>query len=156
MENIIIRNVEEKDIESIVNIQIDGWKTAYKGIIDDIILNSMNKEEKVERMKEVEMLANHFERELPSKEKQEEYHLKTILLELEISKQMDYRVYDEFESSEITKKEDGSFIVKVEYPENEWVYSYILSFGENIKVLAPAKAKEIIKCKLEKTLKNYL
>lgn len=35
MENIIIRNIEEKDIPSIVDIQIDGWKTAYKGIIDD-------------------------------------------------------------------------------------------------------------------------
>ena len=35
---------------------------------------------------------------------------------------MTYRVYDEFESKEITKKEDGNFIIKVKYPENEWVY----------------------------------
>ena len=69
---------------------------------------------------------------------------------------MAYRVYDEFESKEISKKENGNFIVKVEYPENEWVYGYILSFGEHIKVLSPDKAKNIIKYKLEKTLKNYL
>ena len=51
MENIIIRNVAEKDIPSVADIQVNGWKTAYKGIIDDAILNVMNKEEKIERFK---------------------------------------------------------------------------------------------------------
>lgn len=52
MENIIIRNIEEKDIPSVVDIQIDGWKTAYKGIIDDNdILISMNRDERIERRK---------------------------------------------------------------------------------------------------------
>ena len=69
---------------------------------------------------------------------------------------MAYRVYDEFESEEITKNEKGNFIVKVKYPENEWVYGYILSFGEYAKVLSPERAKKIIKEKLEKSLKNYL
>lgn len=49
MENIIIRNVNEKDIPSVVDIQVNGWKTAYKGIIDDIILNSMDKDEKIKK-----------------------------------------------------------------------------------------------------------
>lgn len=49
MENIIIRNIEEKDIPRIVDIQIDGWKTAYKGIIDDSILNSMDRDKKIEK-----------------------------------------------------------------------------------------------------------
>ena len=102
------------------------------------------------------MLQEHFERELPKEEKDENYNLKIIELELEINKAMTYRVYDEFESEEITKKEDGNFIVKVEYPENEWVYGYILSFGEYAKVLSPSYAKNIIKDKLEKILKNYL
>ena len=39
MENIIIRNIEEKDIPSVVDIQIDGWKSAYKGIVDDNVSN---------------------------------------------------------------------------------------------------------------------
>ena len=54
MENIIIRNIEEKDIPSVVDIQIDGWKTAYKGIIDDNdILISMNRDERIERRKKI-------------------------------------------------------------------------------------------------------
>ena len=50
MEDIIIRNVNEKDIPSVADIQINGWQTAYKGIIDDIILNSMDKDEKMKRL----------------------------------------------------------------------------------------------------------
>ena len=110
---------------------------------------------KIARIKEVKMLQEHFERELP-KEENEQYNFKIIELELEINKAMTYRVYDEFESKEITKKEDGNFIIKVKYPENEWVYGYILSFGEYAKVLNPSYAKNIIKDKLQKTLKNYL
>ena len=110
---------------------------------------------KIARIKEIKILQEHFERELP-KEPKEEYNFNCILLELEISKEMAYRVYDEFENNEVSKKENGNFIVKVEYPENEWVYGYILSFGEFIKVLSPTRVKDIIKDKLEKTLKNYL
>ena len=111
---------------------------------------------KIARIKEVNMLQEHFERELPKEEDNEKHNFKIIELELEINKAMTYRVYDEFESKEITKKEDGNFIIKVKYPENEWVYGYILSFGEYAKVLNPGYAKNIIKDKLQRTLKNYL
>lgn len=53
MENIIIRNIEEKDIFSVVDIQISGWKVAYKGIIDDNTLKSMNRNERIEKMKKI-------------------------------------------------------------------------------------------------------
>lgn len=51
MENIIIRNIEEKDITSVVDIQIEDWKITYKGIIDDDFLNSMDKNAKIEKRK---------------------------------------------------------------------------------------------------------
>ena len=51
MEGIIIRNVKEEDIPLVVDIQINGWKTAYRGIIDDISLDTMNKEAKIEKRK---------------------------------------------------------------------------------------------------------
>lgn len=50
-DNIVIRQVKLKDIPSVVDIQIAGWKTAYKGIISDDFLKSMNKEEKIEKRK---------------------------------------------------------------------------------------------------------
>lgn len=51
MENIIIRNVKKEDIPNVVDININGWKIAYKGIIDDDFLNSINREEKIEKIK---------------------------------------------------------------------------------------------------------
>lgn len=109
---------------------------------------------KISRMKDIKILDETFERELQEiKEKQPNF--KVIKLELEISKEMSYRVYDEFKKENIIQKENGDFIVKVEFPENDWVYGYILSFGEYVKVLSPEYAKSIVKEKLQKSLKNY-
>lgn len=110
---------------------------------------------KIARIRDIKILDEHFERDLPV-EKEEKTKFKVISLKLEISKEMTYRVYDEFEKENISKNENGDFIVEVEYPENEWVYGYILSFGEYVKVLSPEYAKDIIKKRLEKTIKNYL
>lgn len=111
---------------------------------------------KIARMKEIKILREHFERDLPKQRKDETQDFKIISLKLEISKSMAYRVYDEFENEKIKKMKNGNFIVSAEYPETEWVYCYILSFGENAKVLSPKRAKEIIKHKLEKSLEKYL
>lgn len=51
MEDIIIRNIKEEDISDVVDIQISSWKTAYKGIIDDNYLESMDKNKKIEQRK---------------------------------------------------------------------------------------------------------
>lgn len=110
---------------------------------------------KITRIKDIEILDENFERELPNVTEQK-YDLKTVTLELEISKEISYRVYDEFQRDNIIKKANGDFIVKVEFPENDWVYGYILSFGEYIKVKSPEYFKKAIKEKLEKTIKNYL
>lgn len=110
---------------------------------------------KIARIKDIKILEENFERELP-KETSTNYQVKIIPLELEIKKEMSYRVYDEFEKENISKKENGDFIIKVEYPENDWVYGYILSFGEHIKVISPEYAKNIIREKLKKAINNYL
>ena len=57
---------------------------------------------KLTRIKEIKLLEEHFEREIP-KQNEEEKNLKNILLELEISKEMAFRVYDEFDTNQITK-----------------------------------------------------
>ncbi len=59
MENIIIRNIKRKDIFEVVDIQINGWKTAYKGIVDDEYLQAMNREEKIKK-REQDYMQNGF------------------------------------------------------------------------------------------------
>ena len=51
MQNITIRNATIKDIEEIADIKIEGWKTAYRGIIDDNFLDNMDREKEIEKRK---------------------------------------------------------------------------------------------------------
>ena len=48
---IFIRRVKKEDIEQIVDINIKDWKKQYKGIIDDDILDNLNKDEKINKWK---------------------------------------------------------------------------------------------------------
>jgi len=52
MENIIIRNVTEEDIPAVVDIKINGWKEAYRDIIDNDFLNGLDKKERIEKWKQ--------------------------------------------------------------------------------------------------------
>ncbi|HHV60803.1 MAG TPA: YafY family transcriptional regulator [Clostridiaceae bacterium] len=79
-----------------------------------------------------------------------------VTLKLKIAPEMTYRVYDEFDEYLIVKNSDGSHTVTVTWPEDEWVYGFILSFGEYIEVLEPEHIKNIIKEKLKKSLGKYL
>ena len=56
MEDIIIRNIKKQDIPKVVDIHINGWKTDYKGIIEDKYLDTMNKEEKIKKRQKDYML----------------------------------------------------------------------------------------------------
>ena len=67
-----------------------------------------------------------------------------------------YRVYDEFKEEEIEKCKDGSFLVRTTLPENEWLYGYLLSFGEHLILKEPAHIKEKIILKMKNNLKNYV
>ena len=50
-EKIIIRKAKYDDIETIVDINIKDWKKVYKGIIDDEILDNLDKNKKIEKMR---------------------------------------------------------------------------------------------------------
>lgn len=110
---------------------------------------------KMARMRNIEILDENFERELPEIiEKKVDFE--TVNLTLQISRNLAYRVYDEFEKENITKMLNGDFLVNVQFPENDWVYGYILSFGEEAKVISPEYVKNRIIQKLKRNLREYL
>jgi predicted DNA-binding transcriptional regulator YafY len=78
-----------------------------------------------------------------------------IALVLRIAASLAYRVYDEFDPDRIRKNEDGSFTVSVDFPEGEWVYGYILSFGSEATVLGPERVRTAVAETLERALRNY-
>lgn len=79
-----------------------------------------------------------------------------IELRLKIAPEMAYRVYDEFEPHNIKKLSDGNFISTVVFPEDEWMYGYIMSFGDYIEVLEPVHIRELIQERLKKAVKKYI
>lgn len=78
-----------------------------------------------------------------------------IDLQLRFSGKMLYRLYDDFDEECITKNDDGSYDVHVSFPEDEWVYGYILSFGQWAEVIAPEHIRTIIADSMKKALKFY-
>ena len=49
MKDIIIRNATIYDIEKIADIKIEGWQTAYRGIVEDYYLDNMDREKEIEK-----------------------------------------------------------------------------------------------------------
>lgn len=52
-----------------------------------------------------------------------------------------YRVYDVFQESLITQEQNG-LVVTAELEFDEWLYSYLLSFGPNVTVISPQCVRE--------------
>ncbi|RAV21476.1 helix-turn-helix transcriptional regulator [Paenibacillus contaminans] len=60
-----------------------------------------------------------------------------------------------FDIEELLPVQDGSWLVKKAYPENEWLYSFILSLGHHVEVLEPQHLRKIIADRAEKIAKIY-
>lgn len=113
---------------------------------------------KISRMSNVEITQDFFTDRtlegLPANQ-EEKNSQKWIDVQLQITPQGAYRVFDEFEEKEITRNQDGSFTVVTSLPESEWLFHYILSFGTDIEVLAPQNIREMIQGKLNEIIRKY-
>jgi predicted DNA-binding transcriptional regulator YafY len=79
-----------------------------------------------------------------------------VTLRLLIKPEMAYRVLDEFAAVVEEVSEDGSYVISVCWPEDNWVYGTILSFGEYIEVLEPEHIRGIIREKAKKIYEHNL
>lgn len=64
-------------------------------------------------------------------------HPAGIALVLEFSPQVAHRVYDEFDEGCVQQDDDGFLLVSAIMPEDEWLYRYLRTFGEDLRVLSP-------------------
>jgi len=63
---------------------------------------------------------------------------------LRFPKEMAYRVYDEFDKTQIQRLENGDLIVSARMPEDAWLTGFLLSFGTKVDILSPVYLKEIV------------
>lgn len=78
-----------------------------------------------------------------------------IELVLHYSSVLRAQVEEYFEESNIEYKKDGSMIVRISLPDDNWLHSIILGSGENVEVLEPLSLRNIIKQKAEKICSKY-
>ena len=111
---------------------------------------------KLRRMKELELMDDHFERTAPAKifEDDKIFQDDFVTITLKLLKKMAYRVYDEF--SQYKTLPNGDFIAQLTMPRGDWVYQYLATFGEDCEILEPEDIRLQVKEKLQKTLAQYL
>lgn len=113
---------------------------------------------KLKRIKALISLEEKFEidkRHQFNRQKSDEYPYLLEHIKLWVEDSQAYRVFDEFSETQITRQEDGHFVIEMDYPIDEWVYGYILSFGPYAKVLEPEKVKVEIQCRLKNAIQRY-
>lgn len=67
-----------------------------------------------------------------------------IVIQLKVNVKVAYRAVDDFGESHI-RKEDGSVILTVKLPYDNWIITYILSYGTDAEILKPLWLKEEIR-----------
>lgn len=113
---------------------------------------------KMSRIENVQFTGEPFERrqkQVPDFDSSVMRPEQVVRLELEFSPRIAFRIFDEFDRSQVIRTEDGSLKVSVWYPEDEWVYGYLLSFGEDVRVISPAHIRRILREKAKNIASLY-
>lgn len=71
-----------------------------------------------------------------------------IDLELEFTLDVGYRLFDTLDETAIIKHENG-YTVKLTLPENNWLYDFLMSFGDKVTIIRPKSIRQILKTKHE-------
>lgn len=112
---------------------------------------------KLTRIRELMITDHEYTRSIPNQifVKEEKFEMQTIKVTLLFDKSMSFRVYDKFDD-EVIQNEDGSFLVETVMPNNELLFSYILSCGDKVEVISPQELRNIISEKAKKILVKYI
>ena len=91
---------------------------------------------KLTRMSNINIILENFNRTVPNKIFSEEdtgYYNELIHLKLRIDKKLAFRIYDEFHNYSLD--DNGDFIVNLDFPSGDWLFGYLMSFGEYYRSL---------------------
>lgn len=105
---------------------------------------------KTNRIVECELLDEDFiPSDFPNLQNAEQKTYNKIVLRF--SKEMAYRIYDEFKEDGLREQENGDFIVTTYMPEDAWLIGYLLSFGSYVEVIEPPYLRNILFDEAKKT-----
>lgn len=98
---------------------------------------------KLTRIMNIEVLSEGFSnKEFPELEIASKPVYKKIVLRF--PKEVAYRVYDEFDITQVKIQTNGDLIVSTEMPEDAWLIGYLLTFGTQVDIIEPLYLKEVL------------
>lgn len=78
-----------------------------------------------------------------------------ITVTLKFNKRMAFRVYDEFSDASIIDKKNYLYVT-TPLPNNDTLYSYVLSFEDYVEIIEPQEIRENMKSKVRKIQEKYI
>lgn len=111
---------------------------------------------KLTRIRDLKLQDAEFMRETPEHifERSDEFEMKTVQVTLLFDAGMSHEVYEKFDE-EVSEQEDGSLLVTTILPDNELLYSYVLSCRERVEVLSPPYVCDNVRKRVRKMLEIY-
>jgi predicted DNA-binding transcriptional regulator YafY len=114
---------------------------------------------RLSRMKRVEQLSETFERrEVSMSELDARWFRKVNVwaeLVLRLQPRARARAEDWFDPHCMEAQADGTWIARTRYPEDEWLYGFLLGFGPDLEVLEPPHIGTILRDKARAVMKMY-
>lgn len=111
---------------------------------------------KINRMSSVEVLHQNFQSILPPEKFEQNLSRKMMPVKLVFTKEVFYRVYDEFDHNDILEIDANTVNVQTQLPDEEWLVQYLLSFGRYFKVLEPTSIKQHMQSELDAVYDNLI
>ncbi len=123
---------------------------------------------KVSRMEELKVSEETFEvRPSDTARKSEPAHdgtdeirqwpnsVEPMLITLKVAASMAFRVYDEYPKEDVTRLEDGSFLVRSRMQPAAWLYGFLLSYEDQVEVLEPEEVRQELARRVKKINEIY-
>ncbi|MFC3768473.1 helix-turn-helix transcriptional regulator [Paenibacillus sp. GCM10012303] len=116
---------------------------------------------RLSRMSGLAVTGNRFERrEHPPMEEADwgrmwEMNSKPVTLKLRFPPDMRARVEELFGVERLVTAPDGFLLVTQTYPEDEWIYGFLLSFGSKVEVLEPERVRLLIRDRAKEMVSLY-
>lgn len=144
---------------------IEPYKLLFKGQAWYLYGFCKDKKEfryfKISRMKKLTITSEQFAPqsiEISDEQSYKPYDMDSEQLTevlLKIGATMAYRVYDEFSADAITLLEDGSFSIRSKLAIHSWIYSYFMSYEDQIEIIEPIWLRDNLVERYKNVLSKY-
>lgn len=121
-----------------------GWYLlAFCRIRDDFRIFRLS------RIRDLQSSSEHFlRRECPDLQEIMTWKERPVVeLKLRFNSAIRIKVEDYFAEEQLTIQSDGSILATFEMPEDDWILSFLLSFGSDVEVLSPQHWRELVQKK---------